>query len=581
MRFRRLNDIDALSKIGIFSIFMLVSIVSLGVFSPICVSQAAEEPGQSEEEPPLEVGIFNDGKTAYANKLEFNITPTSVGVFDFKRVNFYAYTESSGGFESYFSTSSSDTSMKNTDKDTKAAIMSDFSGEVKSNEMASNEWGYSFDRTNFSALPSSDEPKLIRNITSYPAYESQYFTEVTFGVKVDTSLPSGSYSQDLVYTVIGHAPRGASVYWDLKNGILADESYPSTVEYGEKIDLTKFKPTRKDFTFAGWTNGTQTFDGTETEADINPDHLDYITMKALWSHPPAGFHTISNMQDMTRAICNATTTPSVAASEFDWDGSHYGDDEYVPRTRLMDTRDGKYYLVSKLADGVCRMSQNLDYELVEGETIIASKLDGTTMEVVSPITTQTEDGVAWETGSNYWHSFKPPYAYSKRGVELSNEPSGEGYEYDWEKTGILYSYQAASAGTGPRDEAGSGSGDASASICPRGWRLALYWWPKYGVDSWLDGTYKNYFSQVSEDKTVPFGSEPFNYIIAGIYEDWSGEYITGWSGLWTGSKTWAPGGSYFTSVSFGGHDHNDGRDISMSTSGGDSGNGYNVRCVCL
>jgi hypothetical protein len=101
------------------------------------------------------------------------------------------------------------------------------------------------------------------------------------------------------------------------------------------------------------------------------------------------------------------------------------------------------------------------------------------------------------------------------------------------------------------------------------------------MDSWLDGTYKNHFSQVSEDKTVPFGNEPFNYIIAGNYEDRSGKYITDWSGLWTGSKTWAPGESYFTTVSFRSHDHNDGRDISMSTSGGDSGNGYNVRCVCL
>ena len=578
MRLRKMNDIDLLSKIAIFSIFMLVSMFSLFVFSPVCVTNAEDEAPQ-DEEPYVNSGFVNESMNSFIDKLEFDLTPTSVGVFDSKRVMLYAYTDSSGGCESYISTSGADTSLKNTDTNLNAAILSDFSGELKSNELPMNEWAFSFDRTNFSAVPPVNEPKLIKNVNTWPSETDKYFTEATFGVKVDSTLPSGSYTQDLVYTVIAHPPRGARVSWNLKNGTGSNEEYPSTVEYGEKIDLLKLTPTRKDFTFMGWTNGTQTFTGAETEVDINPGNLGDIEMKALWYHPVEGLHTISNMQDMTGTVCNKTTTPNIYATEIDWDGSHYGDDDYVPRTSLKDTRDGKYYLVSKYADGYCRMVQNLDFELKEGETFLATYNNGTTFETVAGATTQTEDGVAWEQGGDFWHSFRPSgnYSYFQKGYIPSSEPSGEGVEYDWEKTGTLYSFRAATAGTG------SGKLHGSASLCPKGWALPQYDWPQNGwYGRMLYYTYQNAYPEGAKETRMPLNEDPFNFTMAGIYEDNAGTYEQqGLSGsYWTLSRTYAEQGAWVLWLTKMTEDPK-GWVGYMPWSGGDSGRGFSVRCYAV
>ena len=56
---------------------------------------------------------------------------------------------------------------------------------------------------------------------------------------------------------------------------------------------------------------------------------------------------IETMQEMTSAVCSSISTPSSATVD-------------VPSAQLKDVRDGKYYWVSKLADGKCWMTQNLD-----------------------------------------------------------------------------------------------------------------------------------------------------------------------------------------------------------------------------
>ena len=64
------------------------------------------------------------------------------------------------------------------------------------------------------------------------------------------------------------------------------------------------------------------------------------------------------MQDMTTGICNSVTTVDEATS-----------------TRLVDVRDGKLYWVTKLQDGHCWMTQNLDLDLTSGVALTSDTTD--------------------------------------------------------------------------------------------------------------------------------------------------------------------------------------------------------------
>ncbi len=71
-----------------------------------------------------------------------------------------------------------------------------------------------------------------------------------------------------------------------------------------------------------------------------------ITMSVVSSPLQTTLTDIANMQDMTTAICNASTI--------------------YETKQLRDVRDGKYYWVTKLADNNCWMTQNLDLDLTYG-----------------------------------------------------------------------------------------------------------------------------------------------------------------------------------------------------------------------
>jgi len=112
--------------------------------------------------------------------------------------------------------------------------------------------------------------------------------------------------------------------------------------------------------------------------------------------------TIEKMQEMTATICDA---------------SQEGDAK-----QLIDERDGKKYWVTKLPDGQCWMTQNLDYD--GGGT----RFDG------------SSDVSKWDSVKNA----NPANYYYRGDNELGRESLGS-----------LYSYKAAN------------------SVCPAGWRLPI------------------------------------------------------------------------------------------------------------
>ena len=235
---------------------------------------------------------------------------------------------------------------------------------------------------------------------------------------------------------------------------------------------------------------------------------------------PRTVFDVQYMQDMSPLVCANTTTPAASATNFDWDGTHKGDTSYVPRTTLTDKRDGKKYLISKLADGNCWMSQNLAIDLAAGEQVVVSNNDGTTSYATPDNSTQTAVGVKWSKADNKWRSYKAQEleAYYVGGTTKSSAPTASGDAYLWEKAGNYYNWYAATGGTGTATMA---AGDATSSICPKGWRL-----PTSAGTKSLQNLFATAYGLdlLTAEAGTAFHSDPLNFIFAGGY-NYSRKYL--------------------------------------------------------
>ena len=194
--------------------------------------------------------------------------------------------------------------------------------------------------------------------------------------------------------------------------------------------------------------------------------------------PP--FDGITTMQEMTSTICANAEENETA--------------------RLTDIRDNKQYWVTKLADGNCWMTQNLDLDLTNGEPLTSEDSDVSSswdpprstepQGTITSVNTNTET-YSWDLGmyvksdpdgySNYCNSVANLANSSCSSAGWTNVSSmtpmtdgtsnvaisGSQYNAHY-LVGNLYQWNAVTAGTGGSDMV---SANAPDSICPKGWHL--------------------------------------------------------------------------------------------------------------
>ena len=341
------------TNFSIFSLFLIFGFAILSIFAPIFGSNATNNSTQelaAEVNPVISLSA--------PTELSFNINPTAAGVFDSKELKVNISTNAIKGYELYFSSEDEQTNMKHTTPSITQSISSTFTGSLTSTNMQNNTWGYSLNNTDFKSIPKKTEQVKLKDLNTYPT-PSERTQSIYFGVKADTTLPSGTYEKNVVFTAIAHA---------------------------------------------------------------NPPK------------PQKTLHSISTMQQMTPAICTATTTPLATVTQLDTDGSHYGDPNYVPTKTLTDTRDNNTYTISKLADGRCWMTQNLR---IAGKTLTPADSDVTTNYTIPA------------SSISGFNSYDTSNAYV-------------------DSDGGFYTWYTATAGTGTYSMS---SGNTTVSICPKGWRL--------------------------------------------------------------------------------------------------------------
>ena len=193
---------------------------------------------------------------------------------------------------------------------------------------------------------------------------------------------------------------------------------------------------------------------------------------------------ISDMQEMDSSVCADSAVGDTAT--------------------LTDTRDNKTYTVAKLADGKCWMTQNL--------------------YLVGPRTLTPAD-------SNVAADFALPASSTSFGT--TNDAAGINIARvnDTGQTdyGAYYNWYTATAGTGTYEMA---SGNATASVCPKGWRLPTG--GSGGEFQTLYDAYGNAADFISNTSAVPSGNWSTSSILQGdsgywwsstTYSDVSGPYL--------------------------------------------------------
>ncbi len=197
------SNVKTISSLAVFSGSLLAATSAFMFFAPVIKTNAdsnASTKVKATVSPVISLALDS-------NTMEFNITPTAAGAFNSQAVVATVNTNSTGGYELFFSSEDNTTTM--TSLTSESTIASDFSGTVTSSTMAANKWGYSLDNTNFSIIPTLATPTKIKDLDHFPA-SNEKTTTVNIAVKADTSLPSGTYTKNVVFSAIAHPTPSSS-----------------------------------------------------------------------------------------------------------------------------------------------------------------------------------------------------------------------------------------------------------------------------------------------------------------------------------------------------------------------------------
>ena len=213
------------------------------------------------------------------------------------------------------------------------------------------------------------------------------------------------------------------------------------------------------------------------------------------------------------------------------------------RKTMIDSRDGKFYTISKLADGNCWMTSNLALDGMDGlgavrtlTTADSNVTESRTLATnITNNTTSVNDTIQIYSGN-------ANDATANCGSYASCVVSGIKY-------GNLYSWTAATAGVGML----ASTGTITESVCPKNWQLPNH----TGAESFiglLSASGLPTVGSYDDNAIVAIQSSPFYFPLAGYYVDYNaaqGEYAYYWSRTVDTNHTNNALGIHFNVVGYG------------------------------
>ncbi len=226
--------------------------------------------------------------------------------------------------------------------------------------------------------------------------------------------------------------------------------------------------------------------GTSKSRRNNAGHVRCVSAKN-------DLYSISTMQEVTPEIIRNTDPESTK--------------------RLVDTRDGKKYWVTKEYDGNLWMTENLDFEISTSGT----QLSPATSDVLSAKTLTADasygsdgNGIYYMDEGNYYYGD----LYSATDTSYLSTYTDKQQTESHFRVGDFYSWNAATAGSGALVEENGGS--AEESICPRGWRIPASGNSEFTNDGSFETMYHRLLEKAKDDNFENVYFESYYYSIEGM-----------------------------------------------------------------
>ena len=477
-KFSRMSWLRLAGIVSCCALTLVFGLMLFPSFLPIAEAAQFDEPS----------GIGGAGTSVGINlpaSIDFDsVTPAPNGATTTATADLTVTTTNSASYSLYLYSSDGDNSLRPKISANTSSIIATAGGVgLTLSSLKPNTWGYNLgteaptDTTTYSAVPTDNSAPIQTKNTSSTNSANDTYT-LSFGAKVDTSIPSGAYSNTLTIAVVAE-PAMVTVAFN-GNGATSGSMSSIKIPAGGSQALPSNTFARSGYMFNGWntaTNGSGTSYANGANYTASTSYAGQtVTLYAQWRLPINHLDDVTYMQDFTSTLC---ATSEIGAT-----------------TRLTDRRDGKQYWVAKLADGNCWMTQNLELDL-SNRTLTPSDSDvtsnwrpGITMFTAGNSGSDSSTAIqAWNLGNYVWTTPDNDDAdcghttgnlsYCSQFINVSNmTPMTEiredgvvvdGNTYDAHyKVGYYYSWNAATAGSGGTMT----SGNATSSICPAGWELS-------------------------------------------------------------------------------------------------------------
>ena len=184
----------------------LLTLLILGAM----IFPALPQTAQAEEaESKVSLSVAPVISLSLQDTVAVEVTPTQDGTFSSNTAALSISTNNETGYSLYMATGNGKNTLTSQNPGTSSVISAVNGGEdgVASANFDNNTWGYNLsqeavsDATAYKAVPTATGDTAIIS-TESPTEADTY--NLTFGTKVDTSLPSGTYSNDVVVSVVAN-----------------------------------------------------------------------------------------------------------------------------------------------------------------------------------------------------------------------------------------------------------------------------------------------------------------------------------------------------------------------------------------
>ena len=166
--------------------------------------------------PVLGIGVYSSAAaTTEIDEVSIEALPSSSGTFYSEDAYVGVSTNAADGYTLKISmNNNSSNALVHSDSSAVTAQIGPAGTNVTSSTMGVNTWGYAASGgTNYNAVPLSGSPTTIKTTSAPTAVDSTNTdtgraidtTQVNFGTKIDTSLPAGTYSNEVLFTAVTNA----------------------------------------------------------------------------------------------------------------------------------------------------------------------------------------------------------------------------------------------------------------------------------------------------------------------------------------------------------------------------------------